>query len=39
MKFATKYLTYFPPHLIGVGTLSCKLQKTEIGEILLHLTH
>jgi len=37
-KFETKSMSYFPSNLKYVTALSCKMQKTEIGEILLHLT-
>jgi len=37
-KFATKPVPHCPPHLKCVAALPCKIQKTEISEILLHLT-
>jgi len=38
MKFATKFMSYFLPHIKGITSLPCKIQKTKIGEILLHVT-
>ena len=38
IKFATKCMPHFPSHLKDVSAISCKIQNTEIGDILLDLT-